>query len=47
MNVGEALIRRHRAAAIDAQYAAYDEHPLSERDDWGDLESWHQAIRDA
>jgi hypothetical protein len=32
-----ALIARHRAAEIDASYAAYDEHPLNEADNWGDL----------
>jgi hypothetical protein len=25
---------------IDASYAAYDEHPLDEPDEWGDLASW-------
>lgn len=28
---------------IDAAYAAYDEHPLDEADEWGDLESFHTA----
>jgi hypothetical protein len=39
----EALLRRHRSAEIDASYAAYDEHPLDERDEWGDLASFRQA----
>ena len=38
-----ALIARHRAAEIDASYAAYDGHPLDEPDDWGDLASFRQA----
>lgn len=38
-----ALLDRHRAAEIDAAYAAYDEHPLAERDAWGDLESFREA----
>lgn len=38
-----ALIARHRAAQIDAEYAAYDEHPLDEPDAWGDLASWSDA----
>ena len=38
-----ALLARHRAAEIDASYAAYDEHPLDERDEWGDLESFRRA----
>ena len=38
-----ALVARHRKAVIDASYAAYDEHPLSEPDEWGDLESWLAA----
>ena len=35
-----ALLERHRAALVDATYAAYDEHPLDEPDAWGDLASW-------
>ena len=38
-----ALLARHRAAEIDASYAAYDEHPLDEPDAWGDLESFRRA----
>jgi len=38
-----ALVARHRAAEIDAAYGAYDEHPLDEADDWGDLESFRAA----
>jgi hypothetical protein len=32
-----ALLSRQRAAEVDAGYAAYDAHPLDERDEWGDL----------
>ena len=39
----EALLARHRAAEADASYAAYDEHPLDEPDEWGDLASFRQA----
>jgi antitoxin MazE5 len=38
-----ALLERHRAAEIDASYAAYDAHPLDEPDEWGDLASFHEA----
>ncbi|WP_028280852.1 hypothetical protein [Arthrobacter sp. H5] len=38
-----ALLVSHRSAEIDASYAAYDEHPLDEPDEWGDLASFRQA----
>jgi hypothetical protein len=38
-----ALLARQRAAEIDAAYAAYDEHPLDEHDEWGDLASFRAA----
>ena len=38
-----ALVSKHRAAEIDAGYAAYDEHPLDEPDQWGDLASFREA----
>jgi hypothetical protein len=38
-----ALVARHRAGEIDASYAAYDEHPLTEPDEWGDLASFRDA----
>ena len=38
-----ALIARHRAAEIDSSYASYDEHPMSEPDEWGDLASFREA----
>jgi hypothetical protein len=39
----EALLKRHRAAEVDASYAAYDEHPLDEPDEWGDLASFRRS----
>ncbi len=38
-----ALLRAHRAGQLDADYAAYDEHPLDEPDEWGDLASFRDA----
>jgi antitoxin MazE5 len=38
-----ALLARHRSAEVDAMYAAYDEHPVDEPDEWGDLASWRRA----
>jgi len=38
-----ALLVRHRASEIDEAYKAYDEHPLDEADDWGDLASFREA----
>jgi hypothetical protein len=39
----QALLGRHRSAEVDASYAAYDEHPLDEPDEWGDLASFRRA----
>lgn len=42
------LVSVHREAEIDAAYArAYTDHPLDEPDEWGDLASWHEAVRRA
>lgn len=38
-----ALLRHHRAVEMDAAYAAYDEQPLDEADEWGDLASFRSA----
>jgi hypothetical protein len=38
-----ALLDCHRAAEIDAAYTAFDEHPLEEADEWGDLASFREA----
>ncbi|MGQ0623636.1 MAG: type II toxin-antitoxin system VapB family antitoxin [Sporichthyaceae bacterium] len=37
-----ALLERHRRAEIDASYAAYDEHPLDQPDEWGDLATFRR-----
>jgi hypothetical protein len=39
----EALLARHRSAVIDASYASYEEHPLDEPDEWGNLAEFRQA----
>ena len=40
-----ALLAQHRAAEIDAAYAAaYAAHPIEEPDEWGDLESFRAAV---
>ena len=38
-----ALLARLRSAAVDASYATYDEHPVEEPDEWGDLATWRRA----
>ncbi|NLD76488.1 MAG: type II toxin-antitoxin system VapB family antitoxin [Acidimicrobiales bacterium] len=38
-----ALLAQHRRAEVDAAYAAYDELPLAEPDEWGDLASFRAA----
>lgn len=39
-----ALVRRYRAAEIDAVYdTAYAEHPIDVEDDWGNLDSFRRA----
>lgn len=38
-----ALLARHRAVEIDASYAVYDDHPIDEPDEWGDLASFRAA----
>lgn len=39
----EALIARHRTGERDAAYGAYDDHPIDEPDEWGDLASFREA----
>ncbi len=39
-----ALLARYRSAEVDASYATYDEHPLEEPDEWGDLASFRRAV---
>ena len=41
----QALLASHRRAEIDAAYAAYDEHPVDEPDEWGDLASFSDAAK--
>lgn len=38
-----ALLVRHRASEIDDAYKSYDEHPIDEADEWGDLGSFREA----
>lgn len=38
-----ALLGNHRRAEIDRAYSAYDEHPVDEADEWGDLASFRSA----
>jgi len=37
------LLARHRSAEVNASYAAYDECPVEEPDEWGDLASWRRT----
>ena len=39
----DALLAQRRRAEIDASYSAYDEQPLDEPDEWGDLASFRAA----
>ncbi|MFN8038708.1 MAG: type II toxin-antitoxin system VapB family antitoxin [Acidimicrobiales bacterium] len=38
-----ALVAEHRRAEVDEAYRAYDEHPIDEPDEWGDLASFRAA----
>ena len=38
-----ALVGAHRSEETDAAYRLYDERPLDEADEWGDLESFRAA----
>jgi hypothetical protein len=40
-----AYVGAQRSAEIDASYAAYDEHPLEEPDEWGSLAEFLDAVR--
>ena len=42
-----ALLARHGSGEVDASYAAYDEHPHDEPDEWGDLAAWRRAASDS
>jgi antitoxin MazE5 len=37
------LLLRHRSAEIDEAYRAYDDVPIDEADEWGNLASFRQA----
>lgn len=39
----DALLVQHGRAEYDNAYAAYDEHPITEPDEWGDLASFRAA----
>jgi hypothetical protein len=39
----QALLAQHRATALDASYAAYDEVPIEGQDEWGDLGAFREA----
>jgi hypothetical protein len=38
-----ALLAQHRRAEVDVAYTVYDERPLDEPDEWGDLASFRAA----
>ncbi len=38
-----ALVQSRRRAEIDAAYAIYDDQPLDQPDEWGDLASYRDA----
>ena len=38
-----ALLAQHKVAEIDAAYQAYDDRPLDQPDEWGDLASFRRA----
>jgi Arc/MetJ family transcription regulator len=40
-----ALLAQHRRAEVDRAYAIYDELPLTEPDEWGDLASFRVAAQ--
>lgn len=42
-----AMLARHRKSEVDASYRKYDEHPLDEPDEWGDLASFRSAAADS
>ncbi len=39
-----ALVARHRASEIDAAYAAYDDFPIDDSDEWGDLAAFRAGV---
>jgi hypothetical protein len=39
-----ALVARNRAGEIDAAYAAYEEFPIDEFDEWGNLAAFRAGV---
>jgi hypothetical protein len=39
----DALLAQHRRTEVDRAYVVYDEHPIDEPDEWGDLASFRAA----
>ncbi len=39
----KSLVTKYKMAEINSTYCAYDEHPLNEPDEWGDLASFRDA----
>jgi len=39
-----ALLARNRGSELDAAYASYDDHPIDQPDEWGDLGSFREAV---
>ena len=39
-----ALLASRRAAELDETYTAYDDHPLDEPDEWGNLAAFRESV---
>jgi hypothetical protein len=39
-----ALVARHRASEIDRAYGAYDEMPIDDSDEWGNLAEFRAGV---
>jgi hypothetical protein len=39
-----ALVARNRSSEIDASYAAYDEFPIEDSDEWGSLAKFRAGV---
>jgi hypothetical protein len=39
-----ALVARNRASEIDAAYVAYDDFPIDDSDEWGNLAAFRAGI---
>ncbi len=40
-----AFVAKHRTDEVDRSYEVYERRPLSEPDEWGDLDSFHRAAK--